>query len=85
MGKAAVAAGRAPYSKIEKATSGAIPSKIATNLLKEANKIGGVGSKGVNGKNVVGTCAEFHAAHKVLLKNPLVNVSQVQTSVSSIK
>jgi len=46
--------------------AGAIPEDINTQLINKANQIGGVGSKGVNGKNVVGACAEFRSSNQLL-------------------
>lgn len=48
--------------------AGAIPENINEQLLNRADLIGGIGSKGINGKNTVGVCAEFHAANELLSK-----------------
>ena len=37
-------------------------------LQKRAEKIGGIGSRGVSSKNIVGVCAEFHVVNRLLLK-----------------
>ena len=49
------------------AFAGKPPEKIHPDLIDRANKIGGIGSKGVSTKNYVGVCAEFHAVNKLLL------------------
>ena len=46
--------------------AGAIPDTINNQLIERANLIGGIGSKGINGKNTVGVCAEFQAANELL-------------------
>ena len=46
--------------------AGTIPDNINMQLINKANEIGGVGSKGVNGKNVVGACAEFRSSNQLL-------------------
>lgn len=45
---------------------GAIPDTINNQLIERANLIGEIGSKGINGKNTVGVCAEFQAANEML-------------------
>ena len=42
------------------------PDKIHPELIKRANKIGGIGSKGLSATNTVGVCAEFHAVNDLL-------------------
>lgn len=49
------------------AFAGKIPEKIHPELIKRANKIGGIGSKGVSTKNIVGVCAEFQVINTLLL------------------
>ena len=46
--------------------AGAIPDTINNQLIERAKLIGGIGSKGINGKNTVGVCAEFQAANELL-------------------
>lgn len=46
--------------------AGPIPKRIHPELKKLADKIGGLGSKGVSGKNTVGVCAEFQTVNKLL-------------------
>ena len=50
------------------AFAGAIPQKIAPELLDRAKTIGGIGSLGLTDRNTVGACAEFHAINQLLLK-----------------
>lgn len=52
--------------KTSVAFAGPIPKKIHPELKKLADKIGGVGSKGVSDKNTVGVCAEFQTVNKLL-------------------
>ena len=49
------------------AFAGKIPRKIHPELLKRAEIIGGIGSKGISKKNTVGVCAEFHVVNQLLL------------------
>ncbi len=53
--------------KIAAAFAGDIPKTIHPDLLKLAKQIGGVGSLGVTGRNIVGVCAEFHVINDMLL------------------
>ncbi len=53
--------------KIATTFAGEIPTKIHPELIARANKIGGVGTKGLSTKNTVGVCAEFHAVNSLLL------------------
>lgn len=46
----------------------AIPKNIHPELLKRAERIGGVGSLGITDKNTVGICAEFHVINSLLNK-----------------
>ncbi|WP_313585301.1 hypothetical protein, partial [Lacrimispora sp.] len=46
--------------------AGPIPDNINPQLMDKSNEIGGIGSKGVNGKNTVGVCAEFQTANELL-------------------
>jgi len=47
--------------------AGEIPKKIAPELLKRAESIGGIGTHGLTERNTVGVCAEFHVVNKLLL------------------
>lgn len=49
------------------AFAGDVPSKIAPELRKRAEAIGGLGSLGLTEKNTVGVCAEFQVVNKLLL------------------
>ena len=44
-----------------------IPKEIHPDLIKLAERVGGVGSLGVTDRNIVGVCAEFHAINDMLL------------------
>lgn len=46
----------------------AMPKRIHPELIKRADKIGGIGSLGVTDKNTVGVCAEFHVINSLLYK-----------------
>jgi hypothetical protein len=46
--------------------NGDIPENINPQLRARADEIGGIGSKGVSGKNTVGRCAEQRAANDLL-------------------
>jgi len=46
--------------------AGEIPTSINQQLVDASETIGGIGSKGVNGKNTVGVCAEFQSANTLL-------------------
>ena len=47
--------------------AGPIPDNISTVLIERANKIGGIGSKGLTERNTIGVCAEFRTANQLLL------------------
>lgn len=49
------------------AFAGKIPKQIHPELLKRADEIGGLGSKGVSTKNTIGVCAEFQVVNALLL------------------
>ncbi|MCR5719329.1 MAG: hypothetical protein K6F84_02085 [Lachnospiraceae bacterium] len=51
------------------AFAGEIPKKIHPDLLKLAERVGGVGSLGVTDRNTVGVCAEFHVINDMLLSD----------------
>ena len=53
--------------EIATAFAGKPPDVIHPELVKRAEKIGGIGSTGASNKNTVGVCAEFHAINKLLL------------------
>ena len=53
--------------------SGKIPDKISGSLVKRANRIGGIGSKGLTLNNTVGTCAEFRSANTLMLRGSRIN------------
>lgn len=59
--------------KIATAFAGKIPEKIHPELLKRAEMIGGVGTKGVSTKNTVGVCAEFHVVNELLLSGSKIS------------
>ena len=48
-------------------------ANIHPELKKRADKIGGVGSKGLSTKNIVGVCAEFHAVNDLLNKGSKIS------------
>ena len=52
---------------IATAFAGNIPSEIHPELLRRAEKIGGIGTHGLSNKNTVGVCAEFHVVNQLLL------------------
>lgn len=58
---------------IATAFAGKIPDKIHPELIKRADKIGGIGSKGVSTKNTVGVCAEFHVVNSLLLSGSKIS------------
>lgn len=58
---------------IATAFAGKIPEKIHPELIKRADKIGGIGSKGVSTKNTVGVCAEFHVVNSLLLSGSKIS------------
>lgn len=53
--------------EIATAFAGQVPKKIHPDLIKRAESIGGIGSKGLTNKNTVGVCAEFHVINQLLL------------------
>ncbi len=53
--------------KIATSFAGNVPDKIHPELVNRANKIGGIGTKGLSTKNTVGVCAEFHVVNELLL------------------
>ena len=59
--------------KIATAFAGKIPEKIHPELLKRAEMIGGVGTKGLSTKNTVGVCAEFHVVNELLLSGSKIS------------
>ncbi len=62
--------------KIVTAFAGNIPDKIHPELIKRAEKIGGIGTKGLSTKNTVGVCAEFHVVNELLLSGS--NISDIK-------
>lgn len=62
--------------KIVTSFAGNIPSKIHPELIKRANKIGGIGSTGLSNRNKVGVCAEFHVVNELLLSGS--NISDIK-------
>lgn len=62
--------------KIVTAFAGNIPDKIHPELVKRAEKIGGIGTKGISSKNTVGVCAEFHVVNELLLNGS--NISDIK-------
>lgn len=63
--------------KVVTASSGTVPTKIAPELQAYADKLGGLGVKTSCG-NVLGACAEFRAANKLLLNNPNLKLKDIQ-------
>ena len=62
--------------KIVTSFAGNIPEKIHPELLNRAEKIGGIGTKGLSTKNTVGVCAEFHVVNDLLLSGS--NISDIR-------
>lgn len=62
--------------KIVTSFAGNIPEKIHPELLNRADKIGGIGTKGLSTKNTVGVCAEFHVVNDLLLSGS--NISDIR-------
>lgn len=62
--------------KIATAFAGEIPTQIHPELIKRAEQIGGIGSKGITSKNTVGVCAEFQAVNSLLLNGS--NISDIK-------
>ena len=54
-------------NKIVVAFAGPIPKIIHPELIKRADKIGGIGTHGKTKRNTIGVCAEFHVINKLLL------------------
>lgn len=52
--------------KTSVAFAGEPPKKVHPVLQKIADKLGGIGSLGVSGKNKIGVCAEFHVVNNLL-------------------
>ncbi len=59
--------------KIVTSFAGSIPDKIHPELIKRAEKIGGIGTKGLSTKNTVGVCAEFHVVNELLLSGSKIS------------
>lgn len=59
--------------KIVTSFAGNIPEKIHPELIKRAEMIGGVGTKGLSTKNTVGVCAEFHVVNDLLLSGSKIS------------
>ena len=59
--------------KIVTSFAGHIPDKIHPELIKRAEKIGGIGTKGLSTKNTVGVCAEFHVVNDLLLSGSKIS------------
>lgn len=58
--------------------AGPIPQQIHESLVERAEKIGGIGSKGVSGKNTVGVCAEFQVVNNLLLKSDNIDIGDIR-------
>ena len=69
----AVGAYDAKLGRVSASFSGDVPDKISGSLIKRANRIGGIGSKGLTFSNVVGRCAEFRSANTLMLRGSRVN------------
>ena len=61
------------YKAIHSAFAGKIPDQIHPELIRRADKIGGIGSKGVSTKNTVGVCAEFQAVNTLLMNGSKIS------------
>ncbi len=59
--------------KIVTSFAGNIPDKIHPELIKRAEKIGGIGTKGLSTKNTIGVCAEFHVVNELLLNGSKIS------------
>lgn len=59
--------------KIVTSFAGNIPDNIHPELIKRAEKIGGIGSKGLSTKNTVGVCAEFHVVNELLMSGSKIS------------
>ncbi len=59
--------------KIVTSFAGNIPDTIHPELIKRANKIGGIGTKGLSTKNIVGVCGEFHVVNALLLNGSKIS------------
>ena len=69
----AIAAYDTKTGNIATAFSNNVPNKIHPELVKRASKIGGIGSKGLPSKNIVGVCAEFQAVNSLLLSGSKIS------------
>ena len=69
----AVGAYDAKLGRVKASFSGDIPDKISGSLIKRANRIGGIGSKGLTLNNTVGRCAEFRSANTLMLRGSRIN------------
>lgn len=69
----AVAAYDRRTGTIATAFAGKIPDQIHPELIRRADKIGGIGSKGVSTKNTVGVCAEFQAVNTLLMNGSKIS------------
>ncbi len=63
----------AKLGRIASDFSGNIPNKISGSLVKRANRIGGIGSKGLTPNNIVGRCAEFRSANTLMSRGSQIN------------
>ena len=59
--------------KIVTAFADSIPETIHPELVKRAQKIGGIGTKGLSKNNTVGVCAEFHVVNDLLLSGSKIS------------
>ena len=59
--------------KIVTSFAGNVPDKIHPELIKRAEKIGGIGTKGLSTKNTIGVCAEFHVVNDLLLSGSKIS------------
>ena len=62
--------------KIVTAFAGEIPANIHPELIRRADIIGGIGSKGVTTKNTIGVCAEFQGVNALLQNGS--NISNIK-------
>ena len=53
--------------RISVAFAGEIPKRVAQELRERAETVGGIGTHGLSGRNIVGVCAEFHVVNSLLL------------------
>lgn len=73
IGATAAGAYDAKLGRVTASFSGDIPDKVSGSLLKRANRIGGIGSKGLTPSNTVGCCAEFRSANTLMLRGSRIN------------